>query len=365
MPFCEGVRRPPIIRKMNHHKPHHSMFSADPAQCPCISNGQTVVKDGFLADDSAKGNMAGSGEIIAGLDNNGSKVYYPANYGSSCHAWDTITDPECKKTLPPAYCSTRWCFVDPQCEKPDTQKTWRFPGSELYYSYEACGSFDPFSSYKCHKHDSRQECTTDLKGEAYRKNGPSCEWNVAANSSHAEHVCQPERCKCNGDFLSVTEGDEKMGDYGSMCFSWDQKKCKEWQHEPGAKMGIWCCQSWCYVDASCPSAQVSVSKPGLYYSYVACKDNLNELQQCPWRETIGWQGSPALLSEPARKALKHPAKPKKTQSWSEWWNSLFDEDKKLLWIWIPIACAVFVAVIAILLCCCCKSNPQSETNVFA
>lgn len=360
MPFCEGVHRPPIIRKL-HHKPHHSMFSADPAQCPCIANGQPVVSDGFLADDPAKGNTAGKGPIIAGLDNNGSKVYYPANYGSSCEAWDQVTDPECKKKLPPAYCNTRWCFVDPQCQKPDTQKTWRFPGSELYYSYEACGSFDSYSSYKCLDHDSEEDCVADLKGDAYRNKGPRCEWNLATNSAVTEDVCQPERCKCNGDFLSLMSADDKEELYGTKCSAWDQKKCEEWQHEPGAKMGVWCCQSWCYVDASCPSAQPSSNKPGLYYSYVACKDNLKDLQQCPWPAVIGWQGSPALLSDKARCALGSPKTPKKkSRSWSEWWNKLLNDDKTLLWIGVPIACGVFVAVIAILLCCCCKSNPSPE-----
>lgn len=360
MPFCQAVHRPPIIGRL-HHKPHHAMFSADPAPCPCVSNGQPVIKDGFLKDDAAKGNQAMSGPIIKGLDVNGSETYFPANYGNTCESWDQITDPVCKEKYPPAYCQTRWCFVAPECAKSDTQSTWRFPGSELYFSYEACGSFDATSSYKCHVHNTEFKCAQDVKESHYKAQGPRCEWLQEIKNKELpiqERLCQPERCRCTGDFLSTAGADEKEGLYGTKCAAWDRKKCEEWQNEPGAKMGIWCCQSWCYVDASCPSAAPSVDKPGLYYSYVACKDDLKELKQCPWQEATGWQGSPALLSDRARTALaeRKPPEPPKKDSWTD---DVFPKtwSDEPLYIGIIIACLILVLLICVIMYCCCKPNP--------
>jgi len=347
---CRAGLRPPIVHK-RHHKPHHSMFSADPAPCPCVTNGQPVIKDGLLSDEPAEGNIAMKGPIIKGLDNNGSEAYFPADYGNTCQSWDRITDPECNQELPPAYCSTRWCWVSSECGKPDTQKTWRFPGSELYYSYEACGSFDAFSSYKCHDHDKRSDCIEDVMEDRYISKGPRCEWTDEIKGKElakGEQICQPNRCQCTGEYLPLAGDDVEKELYGSKCDSWDQKKCKEWQHEPGAKMGIWCCQSWCYVDASCPSAAPSVTKPELYYSYVACEDSPEQLKQCPWPQAIGWQGSPAVLSDPARKALADP-KPvpekKKTISGLKVLLDLFE---------YPVAWGILIVIIAAIIFCCFK-----------
>lgn len=357
---CKEGRRPPIIRKV-HHKPPHSMFSADPAPCPCITNGQQVIKDGFLSDEPAKGNLAMRGPIIKGLDVNGSEMYFPANYGNECQSWDQITDPVCKKKIPPAYCSTRWCFVAPECGKPDVQKTWRFPGSELYYSYEACGSFDAFSSYKCHNHDTLSGCIEDMKEDHYRAKGPRCEWSDEVNGKElakSEQICQPERCRCTGDHLSLGDVDGKEELYGSTCGAWDRKKCNEWQHAPGAKMGIWCCQSWCYVDASCPSAAPSGEKPGLYYSYVACEDNIDQLQQCPWPQAVGWQGSPAVLSDKASAALDQPRNdPEKKKTVTSGWNIVLDLFE------YPIAWGILIVITFLFLWCCfkmcCKTTQSS------
>jgi hypothetical protein len=38
---------------------------------------------------------------------------YEADAGSSCDAWDKHSNPGCKGDNPPAWCSAKWCFVDP------------------------------------------------------------------------------------------------------------------------------------------------------------------------------------------------------------------------------------------------------------
>lgn len=35
-------------------------------------------------------------------------------------------------------------------------------------------------------------------------------------------------------------------------------------------IGDWCCDNWCYVDQSCPTAVASTLVPGLYYSSTGC-----------------------------------------------------------------------------------------------
>lgn len=324
------------------------MFSADPAPCPCISNGQPVITDGFVSDKEKS--VAMKGPLIKGLDVNGNETYFPADYGNKCESWDQITDPVCKEKYPPAYCHTRWCFVAPECAKSDTQKTWRFPGSELYYSYEACGSFDAMSSYKCHDHEKQDECKEDVQEAHYRIPGPRCAWTEEINKeflTKSEQMCQPERCQCNGEHNPNAGVDDKKSLYGVKCAAWDVKNCEEWQDKPGAKMGIWCCQSWCYVDASCPSATPSVDKPGLYYSYAACQDDLKKIQQCPWPEATGWQGSPVLLSDRTREALKeHPPKPKE-----KFWT-----DKMWLWVGVALAVVLILGVIAAIVCCWCRGT---------
>lgn len=76
-------------------------------------------------------------------------VAYPANVGSTCSAWEMDSHPDCMKDgEKPAWCSAKWCFVDPcKCSAAQPPKTvmgankeMRFQGKTAYWSATTCGS---------------------------------------------------------------------------------------------------------------------------------------------------------------------------------------------------------------------------------
>lgn len=349
----------PIVKRFR--RPHHAMFSADPSPCPCTPNLQPQVSDDELARLRRSNVALPGGPIIAGVDEGGDTKYYPWDFGNSCKAWDKTIDAECDQKFPPARCSQRWCFVNPDCAKPDTHRVDFFPGSERYISYEACGSFDAQQAYVCHTHYSEKTCLKSSRDSTYTAGSRRCEWSRDVDDKalrRSKQVCQPEGCRCTGQHLG-----EKLpaGSYGSQCGAWDRQKCEEWQNAPNAKMGIWCCQSWCYVDATCPSASPS-STPGLYWSYAACAEKAELIDTCPWKEPIGWQGSPATLSDGARRILIDGKKPSARKMEQEQkpalsMDSLFDNFS------IIIAGSGFLFLLVCLVCCiCCRNNFSSDEN---
>lgn len=84
---------------------------------------------------------------------------YPANLGATCEAWEMDAHPDCLKDgSKPAWCSAKWCFVDPcKCKAAVPPKAvmksnsdMRFQGKTAYWSYATCGSTDSWSSNSSH-----------------------------------------------------------------------------------------------------------------------------------------------------------------------------------------------------------------------
>jgi len=82
-------------------------------------------------------------------------IAYSANVGSTCKAWENENHPDCLKDgEKPAWCSAKWCFVDPcKCKTKvapkavmDANKAMRFQGKTAYWSYATCGSEDSWSA---------------------------------------------------------------------------------------------------------------------------------------------------------------------------------------------------------------------------
>jgi len=81
---------------------------------------------------------------------------YPANYGSYCSPWDTGLPPSCDAAEPPSWCTSDWCWVDPEkcatCNPGSDDnplacaESSYFPGAGLYYSYDKCGNPDDYTS---------------------------------------------------------------------------------------------------------------------------------------------------------------------------------------------------------------------------
>jgi len=111
-------------------------------------------------------------------------VEYPANVGSTCEAWEGDTHPDCLKDGDkPAWCSSKWCFVDPcKCKTASpplavmpANSYMRFQGKTAYWSYATCGSKDTWSSSHkgkyCISQKTEKECS---KLDKCAWNGKDC-----------------------------------------------------------------------------------------------------------------------------------------------------------------------------------------------
>jgi len=111
-------------------------------------------------------------------------VSYSANVGATCQAWENDAHPDCKKDgEKPAWCSAKWCFVDPcKCKAKVPPKAvmpanreMRFQGKTAYWSYNTCGSEDSWSG----DHAELQYCPSQ-KSEAACSKLSKCAWNGEA-----------------------------------------------------------------------------------------------------------------------------------------------------------------------------------------
>lgn len=112
--------------------------------------------------------------------------------------------------------------------------------------------------------------------------------------SDTKAICQSKECQCLGAELADTYFDDTFGkDYGKYCNSWDQDSCGYWADHNQMKnsLGLWCCKRWCYVSESCPTARPSTDVEGLFYSYYSCQDDVDELDTCPWKRPIDFEGN--------------------------------------------------------------------------
>lgn len=83
---------------------------------------------------------------------------YPRDYGlKNCSAHDLRLPPSCSNasaddsgpTGNPQWCTSVWCFVDPNACNVETQmSTHLLGGSQLHFSYHACGSTEPLRDSK-------------------------------------------------------------------------------------------------------------------------------------------------------------------------------------------------------------------------
>jgi hypothetical protein len=105
--------------------------------------------------------------------NDNEDVSYNSNVGSSCEAWEMTAHPDCKKDgAKPAWCSQKWCYVDPcKCNlatEPravmDANAYEMFQGKTAFFSYETCGSVDHWTdAHKeeyCHAYTTEATCGT-------------------------------------------------------------------------------------------------------------------------------------------------------------------------------------------------------------
>ena len=109
-----------------------------PMDCPCL--------------ESYDADVSRHNETYLGVQIRGQTYQYPPAYGlHSCAAHDVLLPPTCDATASggnfdplatPRWCSSFWCYVDPDSCNVAVQASAYIPGSTLYYSYAACHEKD-------------------------------------------------------------------------------------------------------------------------------------------------------------------------------------------------------------------------------
>mmetsp|Transcript_87743 Transcript_87743/g.245574 ORF Transcript_87743/g.245574 Transcript_87743/m.245574 type:complete len:195 (+) Transcript_87743:275-859(+) len=110
-------------------------------------------------------------------------VSFPGELGSTCKAWDAGTNPECLEDSPPAWCSQRWCYVDPcSCDIDELPTVTMYlpkalyQGKSLFYSYDTCGSKDHYTETEnteaCQNQGSKQACMS----KRFASGSNKCAW---------------------------------------------------------------------------------------------------------------------------------------------------------------------------------------------
>lgn len=165
----------------------------------CSADSKCVFKDGkcigselaggCLADQAQKAIPAENCQCIslANIDSSAQADYphygsvdYPAAVGTSCRAWDSVSDPGCAGADAPGWCTSAWCYVDPcSCQAADAVKSSYFPnldtmhGQPLYYSYATCGGGE--DSFTCSADDeAKRACACNTKESTC---GAGCYWD--------------------------------------------------------------------------------------------------------------------------------------------------------------------------------------------
>ncbi|CAJ1441525.1 unnamed protein product [Effrenium voratum] len=74
---------------------------------------------------------------------------YPLNYGSlQCEAHDLNLPPFCSDDAAPAWCTQKWCYVDPNnCQGTTAYRSVLFANSNAFYSYATCGESNEFTTW--------------------------------------------------------------------------------------------------------------------------------------------------------------------------------------------------------------------------
>merc|ERR1719205_235233 len=190
------------------------------------------------------------------------------NYGTSCLSWDL--ENSCASYAPETrdyWCCSSWCWVHPTCSS--ALPSQAFPGRDLVWTDDHC-----------------EDNSTAVAQCPYKRRRII---DVAAIATNVSEVYPS--CACIGFSPNLLRsGRRRMGkpfssDYGSICDAWDVTHCREMH--PQLQMSIWCCQSWCYVEKACPSANPSLIIPGYFVSYQACPDNGNLLASCKYSNVVG------------------------------------------------------------------------------
>lgn len=177
---------------------------------------------------------------------------FGAGYGAKCQNWDynDCADKFAVDVIG-SFCCETWCWVKSTCSTSVASTVW--PG--LYWSTLQCSDDQMLVS--------------------------TCPYKKYTGLTAAEEAAA---CACTQQSpVQLTNGRRRAGKafpatYGTTCAAWDAVDCAS--YFPADTPNIWCCRSWCYVDAACPSAKPSLLVFGQYWSYETCPADGAVLASC-------------------------------------------------------------------------------------
>eukprot|EP00930_Biecheleria_cincta_P084935 TRINITY_DN74363_c0_g1_i1.p1 TRINITY_DN74363_c0_g1~~TRINITY_DN74363_c0_g1_i1.p1 ORF type:complete len:1440 (+),score=129.66 TRINITY_DN74363_c0_g1_i1:64-4383(+) len=200
---------------------------------------------------------------------------FGAGYGSTCKTWDYTW---CSELYPldviDYWCCASWCWVGSTCPSGIASQVW--PG--LFWSDAECPDDSKFVN-QCPYKTSEAIDIVELEGDPNATIDVACQCLTMSPS-----LLQSGRRRAGQAFPT---------NYGEYCAAWDANYCKE--YFPHENADIWCCQTWCYVDKECPSANPSLILPGWYWTYETCKEDGQVLANCAYSDACKPTGTNAGL----------------------------------------------------------------------
>jgi len=140
------------------------------------------------------------------------KVAYPAETGGTCGAWDMEHHPECAvKGEKPAWCSKKWCFVDPcSCSLQHPPKMSGYLADSdtnkrsIFFSYETCGEDVSTAEWNV------DLCSIEKTASDCAKKA-TCAWSGAA--CLGQELVEKELCKASA--VKSSKGTDGWGEKSS------------------------------------------------------------------------------------------------------------------------------------------------------
>eukprot|EP00931_Biecheleriopsis_adriatica_P024041 TRINITY_DN15073_c0_g1_i1.p1 TRINITY_DN15073_c0_g1~~TRINITY_DN15073_c0_g1_i1.p1 ORF type:complete len:267 (+),score=53.94 TRINITY_DN15073_c0_g1_i1:36-836(+) len=109
--------------------------------------------------------LDGGGKLIYKPTGSQTTYKYPGTYGNFvCKAHDEGLEPFCHTSSPPAWCSSKWCYVDKDACSLQVFKSAFFAGADVYYSYAACGASNQFELWLQSQQASNAESASSSNG---------------------------------------------------------------------------------------------------------------------------------------------------------------------------------------------------------
>ena len=119
------------------------------------------------------------------------------------------------------------------------------------------------------------------------------------------NVSADTRCDCSNttvpSYWLAFYDLEEVPNYGQECAPHDFDSCRT--TFPGATHDMWCCESWCWVNESCPAAYSSTLFLGYFWTDQHCQNNAEAISSCPYSSACECRGQFLRSLKPIRAAL--------------------------------------------------------------